>query len=238
SAAHASVMPASDHHREGIDTFKAGDSAKALGCFRAALAESEWADLWSDWGVAQFALGHAEEAEAGFQLAIDIDPGHTDALINLATLLLTQGRQAEAASFLPRALETASAEQQGLLQQLGSKAPCTNTAQDLAVWAGYLRSFLGDDENERSYFETHLRRYLETLVLLPDGSGSRHVLELGAAFHHLTPALVRQKHYASVRCNDIWSGAAQEIRRVTSSAGDSFEFGVDNFDVQSAPWPY
>src|SRR5262249_36182061 len=55
---------------------------------------------------------------------------------------------------------------------------------------------------------------------------------------HLTPALVRQKHYASVRCNDIWSGAAQEIRRVTSSAGDSFEFEVDNFDVQSAPWPY
>src|SRR5262249_721269 len=113
-----------------------------------------------------------------------------------------------------------------------------NAAEDRAAWARYLRSFLANDENERSYFETHLPRYLETLALLPDGLGSQHLLELGAAFHHITPALLHYKHYASVRCPVIWSGAGQETHRLTSSAGDSFEFVADNFDVQSAPWPY
>src|SRR5262249_9080464 len=161
---------------------------------------------------------NADEAENGFLLAIEIEPGHADALINLATLLLRQGRGAEAALLLPRALETASPEQRAALEQLGAKTPIANAAEDRAAWTLSLRSFLGDDENERSYFETPLPRYLETLALLPDGSGSQDLLELGAAFHHITSALLRYKHYASVRCNDFWSGTAQETHRLTSSA--------------------
>ena len=72
---------------------------------------------------------------------------------------------------------------------------------------------------------------------MPDGSPSSQILELGAAFHHVTPALLTLKRYGTVRANDIWSGAAQQTRRIASSSGESFDFLVDNFDVQSSPWP-
>jgi len=231
-------MAPSEEHRQGIASFEAGDPSQALEHFRRALAQSESADLWSDWAVAQFALGHPDEAEAGFLLALEIEPQHADAHINLAALLLQQKRASEAAPFLLRAQGLAPAEHGPALEQLIAQSPDSIATEDRAEWPGYLRSFLRDDENERSYFETHLGRYLETLALLPDGSNSSHALELGAAFHHITPALLRLRHYASVRCNDIWNGEKQEIRRLTSMAGDYFQFIVDNFDVQSSPWPY
>lgn len=97
----------------------------------------------------------------------------------------------------------------------------------------------GSQENSQSYFNVHLNRYLKTLELLPNASPGQRLLELGAAFHHLTPALVRSKGYSDVRCSDLWEGEAQTERRVASADGEEeFHFPVDNFDIQTSPWPY
>lgn len=229
-------MPFTDEHRRGVLLFDAGDFQGALEAFRNALAQAEPAELWSDWAAAQFALGRAEEAEVGFQLALELEPEHADALINLVALLLNQGRNAEASEHMDKALTLGTAAQRGMLEKLGLEKRFSRQHSDRATQ--YLRSFLGDDENERSYFETHLRRYVETLALLPKGDDSQKLLELGAAFHHLTPALLHFGGYGEVRCNDLWTGERKTIRRIESRTGDACDFVVDNFDVQSASWPY
>ena len=227
-----------EFHRLGVFHFENGDFSQALEQFRNALAQMESAELWSDWASAQFASGNADEAEIGFLLALELDSGCADALINLSIVLLRANRPLHAAPYLERALASASAAQKPAIEKLLAQAKATKLGVSLQDWENYLRGFLRDDENERSYFQTHVQRYLQTLALLPEGSPSSQILELGAAFHHVTPALLSLKHYGTVRCNDIWSGAAQQIRHAAADTGESFDFTVDNFDVQSAPWPY
>lgn len=160
--------------------------------------------------------------------------------MNLATLLLGQLLAHEAIPILDAARASGNPEQIASADQLLSKAPPSNShdcpaQNDLEA---YLRSFVGENPNELSYFETHLRRYLKTLALLPNAKPGMRVLELGAAFHHITPALIRYKNFAEVRCNDLWRGEPRATRRISSTTGDeSFSFLVDNFDVQLSPWP-
>jgi len=232
------MNPGDESHRLGVLHFEQRDFAGALEHFRKALAQSESAELWSDWASAQFALDNAEEAEVGLHLALEIDPAFEDALVNLSVVLLRQDRAAEAILFLERALPASPPAQRPAIEKLVEQARAAGPLPPLGDWEAYLRGFLGDDENERSYFHTHLGRYLRTLALLPDGSPTSQILELGAAFHHVTPALHTLKHFGTVRCNDIWCGSAAQTRHVESSAGESFDFLVDNFDVQSSPWPY
>lgn len=225
-------------HRLGVQFFEQSNYARALEQFRKALLFSETAELWNDWASTQFALGNEEEAEAGFFCALDIDQNHSDALTNLGVLLLHEHRNAEAKPILARAVAAAPSSQKQSIESLLAKAGGGNEDASQSRWEEYLRGFLREDENELSYFQTHVKRYLETLALLPDGSPESELLELGAAFHHLTPALVRIKKYGTVRCNDIWEGAKQQPRTIASSSGETFRFLVDNFDVQRAPWPY
>ncbi len=231
-------MEAAESHRHGVLCFEAKDYAGALVHFRRALAQAEFADLWSDWAATQFALSHPEEAEIGFLLALEIEPRHVEAACNLAALLLQQGRCREATPWLELAMREASSERRFALQSLASGCAEAATSEHCAEWERFLRSSVQSNKNELSYFETHLQRYLATLSLLPDGGGSLRLLELGAAFHHLTPALLRCKHYAEVRCNDVWEGPRQAVRSLVAADGACFEITVDNFDVQSAPWPY
>src|SRR5258708_16689832 len=169
-----------------------------------------------------------------------MDPANTEAALNLGALLFSSGRFRESISVLELILphcnpqERAAGEQ--MLAQSRSKAAPPEKVRDLE---DYLRGFVSDDPNEQSYFQTHLPRYLDTLLLLPPGTSDQRILELGAAFHHVTPALENRLGYGEVRCTDIWKGEAQEIRRLRSTAGNKeFSIVVDNFDVQSQPWPY
>src|SRR5882724_2173579 len=232
------MKSADEFHRLGVLHFERGEFAPALEQFRAALKQTESAELWSDWAAAQFALGNSDEAEVGFRLALEIAPNHEDALVNLAVVLLRQNRAADALPLLEKALPASSATQKPAIEKLLGQAREAGPGIPLGEWEIYLRGFLRDDENEQSYFQTHLQRYLQTLALLPDGTPSSQILELGAAFHHVTPALLTLKRYNTVRANDIWSGAAQQTRRIASSSGEAFDFLVDYFDVQSPPWPY
>lgn len=231
---------AAQKHSQGVAHFQAGDLSKAAECLREALWQEESAELWSDWAAVEFAAGRAEEAEAGFRLALEIDPQYAQAALNLAALLTCQSRANEALPLLQPLRTAASQKIQSAAEQLlarMSERPKDSTAS-LSDLEAYLRRFLSDDPNERSYFETHVRRYVETLALLPHGAPAMRVLELGAAFHHVTPALLHSKGYAEVRCNDIWQGGPHTIRHLTSRDGEQFSFLTDNFDVQATPWPY
>ena len=234
-------MKAEAKHRRGVQLFAAGRNAEALALMREALGEEDNSERWNDWATLQYLTGHFEEAEAGYRIAIDMNRGNTQAALNLGVLLKSKSRIEEAVPFLEIAQRAGNSEEKAAAEQLlkseGRKegsAPTTDHQLE-----AYLRRFLSSDSNERSYFETHIKRYVATLSLLPRGNENMKVLELGAAFHHVTPALIKCKGYGEVCCNDIWLGPSQQTRRVVSNTGEEeFVFVVDNFDVQATRWPY
>jgi GT2 family glycosyltransferase/SAM-dependent methyltransferase/glycosyltransferase involved in cell wall biosynthesis len=203
------MAPANIHHALAVEHASAGRLQEALASLRRALQEFESCELWNDWAAVQHALGRSNEAEAGFRLALAVEPQNAEAGANLRALL-------------------ASHRFAGHFNEAG----CKSAEQEL-------RRFLSDDPNEQAYFHTHLARYITTLCCVPNALSGQAVLELGAAFHHITPALGRLKHYGEVRCHDIWDGPKQIVRELHSEDGaDAVRVVVDNFDLQVAPWPY
>jgi GT2 family glycosyltransferase/SAM-dependent methyltransferase/glycosyltransferase involved in cell wall biosynthesis len=233
-------MTPGEKHNLALALFRNGHSAEALTILREVLGQQESSELWNDWAGIQHTLGHVEEAEAGFRMALQLDPDKLQAALNLGALLAAQKRFREAKIHLTRCLNSANALERANAQQLISQIGASLTAwDDAALLEAYLRKFASSDPNESSYFETHLHRYVQTLLDLSMGQPALRLLELGAAFHHLTPALKHCKNYGEVRCTDIWEGAAQETRTLVSRTDDEqHAFTVDNFDLLKHPWPY
>jgi O-antigen biosynthesis protein len=235
-------MNSLDKNRRISELSAAGRYQEALAVLCQLLADSASSERWNDWAALQFRIGQSEEAETGFRLALEQDPTNTQAALNLGALLLSAGRSQEGAQLLAQAAEGIKQEEREAANLLLTKVP--PPTEDVGripprEVERYLRRFLSQDVNERSYFETHIRRYLATLEMLPSGNGQSRILELGAAFHHITPALLHFKKYGEVVCNDIWRGEKQRIRQVAAHNGpETFSFPVDNFDVQHSPWPY
>jgi GT2 family glycosyltransferase/glycosyltransferase involved in cell wall biosynthesis/SAM-dependent methyltransferase len=231
-----------EKHALAIRLFAAGQKEEALALLRAALGEMETADLWNDWATVTYAAEGLEEAEVGFRIALETDARSAQAAFNLGVLLHRQGRHSESVPFLEQGLNVVNASERAVARQLLLRTPGTATSsfsRDASQIEEYLRKFVSADFNERSYFETHVHRYVATIQVLPDGNDSMRVLELGAAFQHLTPAIRRCKGFGEVRCTDIWPGELQETRCLRSNEGDEeFSVVVDNFDVQLHPWPH
>lgn len=206
-----------------------------------ALGQTPSAALWNDWAAAQALAGHWEEALAGFHCALEMDPAGVIALGNCARAAAQLRRWPEAARCAQTALDLlADADHPAWtpLEQLRAAA----TAQ-LPPWTrpqmeACLRLFQGGDDNALDYFQTHLQRYLATLEMLPPARPGDRLLELGAAFHHLTPALRRWAGYQDIRCSDLWPGRPTATHRVFAADGSMEAFTVDNFDAEHAPWPY
>src|SRR5260370_2579315 len=234
-------MTPKEKHDLAATFFAANRNDEALTCLRSLLAEEESSSIWNDYAVIHFASGKFDEAEVAFRIALSIDTHNAQAAFSLGALLHQQSRLAEALSFLRQGLTSPSAES-SMAEQLLSAYPVTpllEPAQSAKQFEKYLRTFLRDDPNERSYFETHVHRYIATLQALPQGDASMRLLELGAAFHHLTPAVKSCKSYGEVRCTDIWNGATQEVRLLRRNGdAEGLQVTVDNFDLQSFPWPY
>ena len=234
-------MNPGEAHALALCLYEAGKFDEALALMRQALSEGESAELWSDWATIQFRRGEAGEAEAGYRIALQKNPQEAQAAANLGALLLAQGRTWEAHAFLERGFPAMSPEQQTKvkLKILSARGAEESRGTDAALLEAFLRQYVSEDENERSYFETHIRRYVATLQALPDAKPNQRVLELGAAFHHLTAAVVHCKGYAEVRCTDVWEGEAASKRVLEPRDGQyRDEIAVDNFDLQQTPWPY
>jgi O-antigen biosynthesis protein len=232
-------MAKNERHQEALQSFAQGDFAKALNLFKIVLVEEESSEAWNDWATLQFHLDHEEEAEEGFRRALELDAKNSSAALNLGVLLSQVNRPNEAIPWLEAAVsQMAEADRSAAAEVL---AKCRNSSRNVLsseTVKKYLLDFAGKDANEASYLQTHLSRYVNTLELLPPAASGQTLLELGAAFHHLTPALAALKGY-EVRCSDVWEGDSQISRSVASKDGSQqHTFLVDNFDVERAPWPY
>lgn len=104
---------------------------------------------------------------------------------------------------------------------------------------GFLKSFAEAGSDGAHYLEDHLKRFVETLRLVPRGDGGKKLLELGAAFHHLTPGFARFCGYTEITCTDLWEGDRRTVRSICSRDGAfRLDLPVDNFDVEKDPYPY
>lgn len=226
-------------HAQALTRFHRGQPREAARLFAEALAEKETGDCWNDWATAQLACGAMAEAEAGYGRALELEPEHRDALVNLGVVYINGGRLAEALPLLRRSLPRVAEEHRGPLQHLIRECQEQTGPEDDPEWLEvYLRRFAGTSEDARNYFETHLARYVATLQLLPAATPGQRLLELGAAFPHLTPALARVKGYEVV-CSETWSGVARLDRCVCDVAGtERHMFPVHNFDLESESWPF
>ena len=231
-------MPKNETHQEALKFFEQGDLNKALELFKTVFQDDESSEVWNDWATVQFRLGQLEEAEEGFRRALELDTDNTSATVNLGVLLSRAGRS-EALSWLEKAVS--KLEEPDSTTVSGILAECQNSFRSIpsaSSFKDYLLGFAGRDDNEASYLQTHITRYVSTLELLPQATPGQALLELGAAFHHLTPALKALQGY-DVRCSDVWEGEKQTARLVESKDGtQKYTFIVDNFDVEKTPWPY
>jgi len=105
-----------ENHQAAVELYGQGRYEQADRLITAALAETS--ELWSDWGAIRLALGQQEDAEKGFRRALELDPYHTSAAMNLGVLLFSRGLLRDAACFFKQAYETADAQQRQALTHL------------------------------------------------------------------------------------------------------------------------
>ncbi|HWF90903.1 MAG TPA: glycosyltransferase [Terriglobales bacterium] len=232
-------MARNPEHINALKAFQEGFTEKSALLFGKALGEDETSELWNDWATAQFHLSNLEEAEEGYRRALELDDKNVEAAVNLGILLERDNRPSEAMEWLEQAVAKVAEPEKSSLASILEKcrAEAAEGVSSTSL-ADHLLKFAGKNDNERSYLQTHLARYTKTLELLPNAGPGQTLLELGAAFHHLTPSLNALKGY-EVRCSDVWEGDTQITRQISSVDGtESYEFSVDNFDVEHFPWPY
>lgn len=212
-------------HEAQQQTPEGREQARTAQAIAQELCTGENSELWRQWAQAKLQAGEPAEAEAGLECALRLDPGNRAAAIELASLLDAAQRPI-----------TANAVHQRAGLPAATPFPAQPSSDELAAC---LRRFVRWEENEEDYFRTHLARYLSTLEMVPAGDASQALLELGAAFHHITPALQKFFGYGSIHCADVWDGEPLTVRSVKSLDGsEEYRFPVHNFDIESAPWPY
>ena len=233
-----------DKHQESIRLYTEGRVRDALLLMGHALCAEETAQAWNDWAVMQGACNSLREAEEGYRRALDLDPRFDQAAANLGLLLSQQDRVEEALPLLEFAAAASGsqfkAEYRLALKTCRDRKMALPQQPNRETLKVYLERFAPTDKNDLLYFQGHVHRFLGTLTFLPPASGPhQRALELGTASHYMTPSLLRWKGYERVSCADIWDGEPQCTRHVVSRDGkEEFHFTVDNFDLQSSPWPY
>ncbi len=94
---YADNAPASEIYRDGEAAYRDKAYDEAVDIF-AVYTERRPENAWGFYmyGLSQWKAGAAEEAEISLRVALDIAPDHTKSLVNLARVLLTQGRADDA----------------------------------------------------------------------------------------------------------------------------------------------
>jgi hypothetical protein len=92
------------------------DQAEKL--LEASLAQRETAELWNDWATLQFARGHQDRAEQGYRRALSLQGSERQPAVNLAALLLAQGRLEESMPVLRSLAGRLTEEEKEALRRL------------------------------------------------------------------------------------------------------------------------
>jgi tetratricopeptide (TPR) repeat protein len=100
----------------------AGNPEAAVRLLAARLQQGETSERWNDWATAEVACGRNTNAESGFRHALELDPGNRQAGVNLATMLIGQGRFAEAAPVLAPHETGLSTQERAGLSQLATRS--------------------------------------------------------------------------------------------------------------------
>lgn len=222
-----------ERHARAIEAFAAGRADEAARLLAAEIGDQESAELWNDWATVKASQGEGEEALAGLARALALEPGHAMAAYNLGALLVLAGKARRGVALLREALPRLPAEErahaEALLAEHGGAA-----APDPAVTA--LDAWAPRDGAGHEYFLVHRERYAASLELLPAARPGQRLLELGASFHHMTPALEAKGW--TVTCADRWPGEARKVSSVARPGAGTRSWEVDNFDLEGAfPYP-
>jgi SAM-dependent methyltransferase len=93
------------------------------------------------------------------------------------------------------------------------------------------------DPPSRTYIDSHLARLTKTLEIIPPGTPSDRVLEMGS-YMHVAPALKKRLGYGEVRGCYYGQLGVVEHHEVTSAEGERFECDLELFDAEKDVFPY
>lgn len=198
--------------------------------------EGESCDLWNRWACANFFRGDRSLAESGFRRALELDPSHREAAVNLAFLLLTQQRLDESVPVL-QVLAGRLTEQEKLLFRkvvshtkgvsllyaaAPSSAPVPESARtDEAILDSYNKG--------RTVSTQDIARLYQ---LLPDPwnlASEEHYQSCLEIATKLTPAYIKQ--FATVVDFGCGAGCLGEAFRDIGHTG--CRVGIDAFDTRA-----
>lgn len=107
-------MPEGTNHQKGLELYAQRQYGPACIRLGAAIGEGETCERWNDWASAELACGRGVRAEAGYRRALHFEPASRQAAVNLAALLITQGRLQEVIPILaPHASSLTDEEKAG-----------------------------------------------------------------------------------------------------------------------------
>jgi SAM-dependent methyltransferase len=218
---------------QAMTRFRRGQPGEAARLFAEALAEKETSECWNDWATAQVTAGAAEEAEAGYLRALELDENNREVLVNLAVVRVSQSRFAEALALLRYAESRLAAPQRDAVRELITRCQQQMSSDHEATWLlNHSGSIAGQDEPAQP-LHAHLNQDETILQLLPPATPGQRLLELGAGLSHLTSTLVNVKGY-DVACADFGHEPSHSEPGISSQ---EHRIVVHTFDFESAPWP-
>ncbi|MFN0124051.1 MAG: glycosyltransferase [Blastocatellia bacterium] len=135
--------------------------------------------------------------------------------------------------------ETRRIAEMGINRERAATAAATITPEP-AEALDYVAGFFTGDPDASGYLRLHGPRILETLRLIPKGTGRERLLEL-SSYLHMTPLIRRDGAYADIAITGWWDSADREITQTIRHArtGEALSFPMKNVDAEKDrfPWP-
>jgi glycosyltransferase involved in cell wall biosynthesis/SAM-dependent methyltransferase len=121
----------------------------------------------------------------------------------------------------------------------GESSPETRPAEpaQVNVPIEYIAEWTPPENGSRAYVETHQTRLEKTLAIIPPGTESDRILEMGA-YLQITPALHAKLGYGEVRGCYFGPAGETKQRTVTSESGETFTCQIDLFNAEADSFPY
>lgn len=84
-------MPQRTKQQRAYELMAKGQVKEAAECLHEALTENESCDLWNDWATVCVALGRVDDAQRGYERALELDPDNTQCHFNFGVVLVGTG---------------------------------------------------------------------------------------------------------------------------------------------------